>query len=119
MNQNEKYQKISSLLGAIENCQKSGNLWWEQKHGKALDEFIENNMPSGSGFDSGTKLDDKSKPERIVFNTSFHHMDDSGGYCGWSEHQVIITPSLQFGFDVRVTGRDRNGIKDYMTEMFS
>ena len=40
-------------------------------------------LPSGGGFDSGTKLvfaDDS----RIVFETEFHHMNDGGFYDGWN-----------------------------------
>jgi hypothetical protein len=46
-------------------------------------------------------------------------MNEGGYYDGWTEHQVIITPSLQHGFDVRVTGQDRNEIKDYLAELFT
>jgi hypothetical protein len=111
------YQKIASLLQAIINCQKSSNQVWQDNHTEAI-ETIMQNSPSGSGFDNGTSLDFfKSTPEKLVFNTAFHHMDENGFYDGWSKHEVIITPSLAFGFNIRVTGRDRNEIKDYIAEM--
>lgn len=56
-------------------------------------------LPSGSGFDRGTKLDlDASAPERLVFTTDFHHMGEGGAYCGWSSHIVTVTPSFIGGF---------------------
>ena len=76
-------------------------------------------LPSGSGWDCGTKLDyEKSNPDKLVFYGSYHHMNENGMYDGWTEHTIIVTPSLAFGFDVKITGRDRNDIKDYLGEMF-
>lgn len=86
----------------------------EERLENALSEF-----PSGSGFDHGTKLLDASTPDRLVFQADFHHMDDLGGYCGWSEHKVIVTPSLAHEFNLRVTGRDKRGIKEYIAETFA
>ena len=82
----------------------------------AIDKLAADHLPQGSGFDDGCTIDlDASSPDRIVINAAYHHMDDHGSYDGWSEHQAIVKPSLAFGFDVRVTGRDRNDIKDYIT----
>ncbi len=116
------YQSIAMLLSAIENCHRalwrSTNVEWQEKHTARVEALVKEYMPSGSGFDSGTTLDESSTPEKIVFNTSFHHMDDVGMYDGWTEHQVIVTPSLQFNFNLRITGRDKNETKDYMFEIF-
>ncbi len=114
------YVKIASLLGATVGCIQSGNVEWQNKHEEEL-RFIEKNLlPSGSGFDCGTRISlDKSNPEKIVMATSFHHMDENGGYDGWTEHEVIITPSLQFGFNTKVTGKNRNDIKVYITDIFN
>lgn len=113
------YQAIATTLQAIRNCEESGNSEWLQTHNERLDNMVREHMPSGSGFDAGTTLDDDSKPERLVFATSYHHMDKHGGYSGWTEHKVIVTPSLQFGFNIRVTGRDRNATKDYIADVFN
>lgn len=112
------YQRLATLLGACENCRKSGNQEWLDKHTGHLDQLVRDHLPGGSGFDSGTRLDDQSTSERLVFNTSFHHMHESGMYDGWTDHTVVVRPSLPFGFTLRVTGRDRNNIKDYIGEMF-
>lgn len=39
-------------------------------------------------------------------------------YDGWTDHTVIVTPSLRSGFDIRITGRDRNQTKEYLYEVF-
>lgn len=76
-------------------------------------------MPRGSGFDSGTQFDfDKSKSNRLVFNTEFHHMNSNGYYDGWTSHNVTIKPDLVFGFTIAISGRDRNEIKDYIADAF-
>lgn len=86
-----------------------------------LDEWMKSNAPSGSGIDCGTKVDwQKSGGERLVLNTQFHHMDDNGYYCGWTSHQVVVTPTLWCGpINVRITGRDRRDIKSYLHELYS
>lgn len=112
------YQLMASTLAALDNCFECGNVEWIERHTETLEGF-DANLPSGSGFDSGSSLDlDRATPDRLVITTSFHHMDESGGYDGWSEHSVIVTPSLAHGFDVRVTGKNRNDIKEYIAEMF-
>ena len=114
------YRAIAEKLQAIENCRKSGNLEWEARHGDAIEELVNSHMPSGSGFDNGTTLDTSaSTPDKLVFQTAFHHMDENGMYAGWTDHSVTIKASLASGFDMRIGGRDRNGIKDYIAECFS
>lgn len=88
-------------------------------HEEAIDAMLED-FPHGSGFDKGTTLDlDLSTGEKLVFTTAFHHMNDGGFYDGWTSHCVIVTPSLKVGFRLRITGRDRNGIKEHIAEAFN
>lgn len=102
----------------MNNCVKSNNQHWETVHGFVLQRLLDL-LPSGSGIDSGTKLlEDKSSTDKLVFQADFHHMDEHGYYDGWTEHQVIVKPSLQFGITIRITGRDRNQIKDYLLDLF-
>jgi hypothetical protein len=114
------YQKLARLMIARDNCAQSGNDEWRMKHLDLAIELVRNNMPSGSGFNAGTALDyDACKRNRLVLTTSFHHMND-GGFCdGWTIHTITVTPSLAFDFDLRVSGRNRNQIKDYIEEIFS
>lgn len=75
--------------------------------------------PHGSGFDNGTMLDfDKSGGAKLVFTTAFHHMTEHGYYSGWTEHTVTVTPAFD-GFDLKISGRDRNDIKDYIADVFN
>lgn len=88
---------------------------WEEKVEKIME-----TAPSGSGIDSGTKLlEEECRPEKLVFSCDYHHMDEHGYYDGWTEHKAIVTPSLQWNYNLRLTGRDRNGIKDYLQDTIS
>ena len=89
-------------------------------HETTIERLVKDFMPSGSGFDSGTKLDlDASHADKLVFTTSYHHMDESGSYDGWTEHTVTVTPSLAHAFNIRISGRNRSDIKDYIHQAFS
>jgi hypothetical protein len=100
------------------NCEKSDNRDWLNKHGLAVDAVLKTG-PSGSGIDGELKIDYyASKADRLVLKTAFHHMDCAGGYDGWTYHELIVTPSLQFGINIRITGRDRKDIKEYLAEVF-
>lgn len=118
MRQQMMYQAIASAIQARINCDKSGNLEWHGRWSDKLD-ALEQELPSGAGFDAGSKiLFDKCKPDRLVFSTSFHHMHESGMYDGWTEHEVWVTPAFVGKLEVVVKGRDRNGIKEYISDVF-
>jgi hypothetical protein len=75
-------------------------------------------LPSGSGIDAGMTLNyDESKPDRLVFDFEFHHMID-GAYTGWTQHKLIIVPSFVYGFVMRITGPDKNQVKNYLYQVF-
>ena len=79
-------------------------------------EFLEGLLPSGSGIDSGMRIDfEKSKtlkgenyPSRIVLIGSFHYMDENGFYDGWFDFQMTIKPCLVHGFGMDVTFKGDN-----------
>ena len=114
------YSELSSLIQARQNCLASPDTRdWLDRHEAKIEELVKDHMPSGSGFDSGTQLDlDASHADKLVFTTGFHHTDENGYYCGWTEHTVKVTPSLASDFYLRITGRNRNTIKEYMYETF-
>lgn len=114
------YQLLATHLNAMENCRESGNDEWLDKHSDMVATLVKQYLPSGSGFDSGTDLDfDESKGgTRLVFNTSYHHMDDNGMYDGWTDHTVTIKPDLALNFSLSVGGRNKRDIKDYIAEAF-
>ncbi len=113
------YRHIASSVQALKTCQQTPvNEFGVRIHSDALEQF-EQLLPSGSGIDCGTKINlEKSTAKALWFSFSYHHMNESGMYDGWSEHELVVTPSLQFGIDLRITGRDRNQIKDYLYEVY-
>lgn len=109
---------IASTIQARKNCQASGNTDWHDKHDDTLRWIEKNLLPSGSGIDCGTKIDDdSSRSEKVVLTFSFHHMDENGCYCGWSDYRCEVTPSFS-GIDCRIVGRDRNMAKEYLGDTF-
>jgi hypothetical protein len=116
------YRKIASCLNAMENCgtNELGRFWiWHDRHETEAVQLVYNHMPSGSGIDCGTHIDlDRSTGEKLVFTCGFHHINQDGMYDGWTEHTVTVRPSLQFGIDIEISGRNRNDIKEYLHEVF-
>lgn len=110
--------KLAGAIGAYKRCKEDGKKEWEVKWKDIIDTEAKK-LPSGSGFDNGTYIDIKrSGDEKVVFCTPFHHMDEQGGYDGWTSHDVIVTPSFFGGFKVTVTGRNRRDIKTYIHTVF-
>ncbi len=112
------YSELASLIEARRNCASNDNPWFD-KHTESIEMLVSRHMPHGSGFDSGTKIDlDESHADKLVFHADFHHMNDGGYYDGWTEHVVTVTPSLQFNYHIRISGRNRNEIKDLIHQSF-
>lgn len=113
------YEWIAQKVVAINNCRVAGLDDWLERHTETLEAFVRNSAPSGSGFDDGARLDlECSNARRLVFTTAFHHMDAHGSYDGWTEHTVTVHADLALGFTLTVSGRDRDGIKDYIADVF-
>jgi hypothetical protein len=119
------YKEIASILIAISNCARNmphtegAPTIWAQIWPNVLDDIIKEYLPSGSGIDNGTKLDiEKSNRDRLVFNIAFHCMDSNGYYAGWRDYVLTVKPSLPFDIDLKITGRDYNGLKDYLYEIY-
>ena len=114
------YKRLAQLIDARSSCAKSNNLDWLSRHRDAAIDLVAEHMPSGSGFDTGTRLNqDASSGERLVFETAFHHMNEHGMYDGWTSHTVRVYPSLAYDFRLTVSGPNRNNIKEYVGEIFS
>ena len=45
-------------------------------------------------------------------------MDEHGSYDEWTDHTVIVTASLIHGLNIKITGRNRNDIKEYLRDVF-
>lgn len=111
-------KQLASCIDARHRNQKLGREDWVNQFDEKIQELIKC-LPSGSGFDAGTKLNlSDSKAEKIVFETKFHHLNERGFYEGWTSHSIIITPSLQFGYKMRITGPNKHDIKEYIREVF-
>jgi hypothetical protein len=114
------YQTLAQLVQARLNCIASGNTEWRMNHERKIIALCKAALPSGSGWDLGTRLDlDRSTGERLVLFGQFHHMTDAGVYDGWTEHTITVRPSLAFGFTLTVSGRNRNDIKAYLSDLFN
>lgn len=118
------YSELASRVDAIRTLDKAYNgedkTGWIAKHSDAIRSLIAQHMPSGSGFDNGTQIDfDSCHADRLVFTTSFHHMNDVGYYDGWTDHTITVTPSFIGGFNLRISGRNRNDIKEYIHQAFN
>jgi hypothetical protein len=117
------YAHLAGLVGAYHRCcaadANESQQSWAPKHRAKIEALVKEHMPSGSGFDHGTTISlNSSTDNRLAFDTSFHHMDEGGGYAGWTEHTVFVTPSLWNGFELRITGNNRGDIKGYIHGQF-
>lgn len=114
------YSELSNMIEARRNCaQSTDKSEWFERHTDMIESLVKQHLPHGSGFDSGTKIDmDASRADKLVFTTAFHHMDENGYYDGWTEHTVTVTPALSNNFHLRISGRNRNDIKEMMYQDF-
>lgn len=79
---------------------------------------LEDLLPSGSGIDCGTKISPESKPDKIILVCEYHRMDKAGGYSGWTTYKIIITPDLRWGFNLKIVGKDHDGLKEYLYDIY-
>ncbi len=117
------YQLIAAEIARLNYCLEMADI--QPHHADNAEDarkrltIMQDELPSGSGIDCGTEIDlDESSGKKIVLSLSYHHMNDGGMYDGWTDHKVILEPSFS-GYDIRVTGRDRNQIKEYLADTFA
>lgn len=117
------YLALAELIGRKHRLSQPGSNATMLRHvEETLEHLCKEHLPSGSGFDAGTELAEDECIQgglvtKLVFITEFHHMDDHGVYDGWTSHTVKVTPDW-CGFHLAVTGRDRNQIKDFISDTF-
>ena len=114
------YRELASAIEARRNCLAATpvNEFGLDIHEKTIS-VCGGLLPSGSGWDNGTSVDlEESHANKLVLSGGFHHMSEHGFYEGWTEHTIIVKPSLTSDFDLRITGPNRNEIKDYLAEAF-
>lgn len=128
----ENEMKIYQKLAGLVNARNIGSLKdgthqkdpWYITHTNNIQTIVRETSPTGSGIDTGTTLDlpdtwVKHPINRLVFRFSFHHMNEHGMYDGWTDHKLTVTPSLVDGFDLNISGRDKNQIKDHLYDTFN
>jgi hypothetical protein len=108
------YRAIAQTLAWIHNDPPGE--WAERAQHKLR--ILLGKLPHGSGIDHGPTILPDSEPDKLQFDMSFHHMDDSGYYDGWTDHRITIRPSLANEFDISVSGQDRNDVKYHLAEVF-
>ena len=118
MNPQPVYKALASALAALANCQKNGNDKWTNRWTDRIADIMDT-APSGSGIDSGTSLSENSHGERLLFWVDYHCVNDVGMYVSWTNHSVAVTPSLVLDYGLTVGGSDRNGICEYLADVFS
>jgi|VirMetMinimDraft_7_1064189.scaffolds.fasta_scaffold241884_1 hypothetical protein len=109
------FQKISQELTVLANP--NADQHWIDKARDNLEWIQDEILPSGSGFDSGCKILEHSKRNRIIIQCDFHHMNENGYYDGWTYHTCIITPDLAYDHEMRVTGKNKRDIKNYILDI--
>jgi hypothetical protein len=121
MPKDKLFRVLSQLVDARLNClkKKPVNQEWADRHEDSIVRLARNYLPSGSGFDNGTTVDLKrSTGDRLVLDTSFHHMNDAGVYDGWTDHTVTVKPRLSISFSLTISGPNRRDIKDLIGDTF-
>jgi len=112
------YQELATAVAARTNCINSNNTEWRDHWEDRIIKIVKDRMPSGSGVDCGTEFDlEESNDKKLVLHCSFHHMNDGGYYDGWTGHTITVTPGWS-GPDIKISGRNRNDIKDYLGDLF-
>jgi hypothetical protein len=107
-------KELSKAIAGFQQCKEG----FKEIHENKINELCYL-LPHGSGIDNGVKLMiEESKPERIIFYFEFHHMDENGFYSGWTEHNLTITPSFLNDFHMKISGKNKNMIKDYLYDLF-
>jgi hypothetical protein len=110
---------IARLARAKEYPESDLGKAWTDSASDTLRHIERECLPSVDGFHRGTTIDrDESSPVRIVFRVDYHHATKAGFRDGWTQHRVILTPAFN-GFNLRVTGKNRDEIKEVIGELFS
>jgi hypothetical protein len=111
------YEKMASLLAEYNKY--IGENEQKRMLRRAIEEFVAEYMPKGGGWKDGTSIDlTESNDSEIVLRGTYYHVISYGNYGAPTEHKILIDASLSRGFKVKVTGRDKNDVKDELYERF-
>jgi len=98
------YQKIARVASQKNTPKKAKEL-----------SLLQELLPIGNGIETGCVILLKSTKKRIVIET---HPNDSYETSRWTAHQVIITPSFEREINIRITGKNKDNVKDYLHDIF-
>ena len=118
------FEKIALTGMAHKNCAAT-NLDWLDKHEDALQRIERTLLPSGSGFDAGTKIVSVGY-EKIVLESAYHLLDSDGYYRQWIDFKIVVKPALFGEITVKAVGKFAAiektsygyGTRDYIEETF-
>lgn len=96
------YQKIAQTLQAIQDCEKSGNKEWYEKHNETLRNIENEYLPHGSGFDGDMGIFE-GNTKKFIIRFDWHCMNDIGYYNGWLTIDCIVTANMANGFDLKIS----------------
>jgi hypothetical protein len=97
------YKKIAQTLQARENCYNNKRMGGWHKHSNTIDNIQSKYFPLGDGFDGIALIDRfKSKENKIVIMIEWHCTDSFGEHDGMLTFDLIITPDLQHGFNLKI-----------------
>ena len=108
MSHKRKVYDILNVAVSARNNLERGNFYnaeWASKWDDLIRHIEKNYLPYGSGFDSGTEVneDECVCGLRLVLTFGYHHMDEHGYYDGWTSHKAIVIPYFD-GIGVKVKG---------------
>lgn len=104
---------FASVQEALDNCKKSGNTEWLERWRLRFAKLVDH-VPTWSGMPLEPS-DVEVTSAAIRYEVSYHHMNDTGYYDGWTEHTVVVRPAFE-SVDVRVSGRNRQDVKELIHE---
>lgn len=108
------YQELYEAHRWLETVNESFKARAEERYQAALDL-----LPSGSGFDAGTALVDITDT-KMVLSSSYHKMDENGGYRGWDDFKVVVKSCFS-SINVKIistSGRIEPEDREYYAESF-
>jgi len=106
-------RNVGQLMGAIEGCLVQNRAEWQAKHEHTLRQFVRETAPCGQTWYSTGLNIKKSSTTQLVFRGAFRHEDR------WTEHTITVKPNFGLGFTFKISGLNKNDVKDCLKEMFT